>query len=425
MWYIITLSALFYSSAFFVHGAEFLMLFFPIPLAYGLSKTTRLCQAFGYGVLWGSIVFGSVSVWVLLVLCRYAGASLLSSLALYGVAISYFAFTVALWFMALWRWLQWYKGSLWRAMIARWVGVVILGFGYFVCVERWILFPLGKLEGYPFIMPYVPLAGYKPFLQMCAMLGCWCSGVFVPVSHTWRQNVDLVYISPIINKQQGRLVYANNPCAVGQEIYRRLCTAKQRVNNNNKDTIFVGPESIYPFVLNNHQEQVSLWTSTLDERQHLLLGSYYEINGKLYQTVFQWDKSRIMHFYVKKHCVPFVEKIHTPWRNLLQADQLFLKGLRFFSRGKQHIGDEVLSIDCKIDVIPQICSEIFMKTTREEIELKKCRCTFPVVFVFVNDSWFAAYFKRLMHMITQLKSAWWGVDIVYIGHDELIFFTTK
>ncbi|MFA6527515.1 MAG: hypothetical protein WCT20_03780 [Candidatus Babeliales bacterium] len=462
MWYIIILSAILYSGAFFIQGAEFCILLSPFPLFYGLTRARNIRCALGYGLLWGYVVFGSVSWWALVVLCRYSDAHIIGSLCLYAVAIGYFAMTVALWFGATWGWIWWCDGLIknenldpglrrgdnnnvhmnntvnvrrrhHRAFVItakalihflneceKYVGIIGLGIGYFIFVDRWILFPLGKVEGYPFIMPYVPLAACKPFLQACALISYWCNGVET-AAHQWQEQIELNYIAPVVNKNHCQQVYADKPSAVGQEIYWRLCKAQRDVDKA-KTTLFVGPESAYPFVVNNDQTTISLWQSALNEHQYLLMGGYYEIKGKLYQTIFQWDKGRIMHFYVKKHCVPFVEKIHHSWRALLCAHNLFLKGLRFFSRGNYHIGCGILQVPGRVDIIPQICSELFMKTNTKEIQTKKRASRHPVVFVFVNDSWFCVYFKRLMQLIARLKAAWWGIDVVYIGHDGLSIF---
>lgn len=415
MWYIITLSALLYSCGFFLPLSAFCIISSPIPLMYAFKKMSTIGHAMRAGILWGSIVFGSVSVWALVILYRHSDANILVSLCLYGLAVIYFSLTVALWFGLTWRWLQWSKGGLLWATLVRWLGAISLGIGYFVCVDRWILFPLGKCEGYPFIMPYVPLARYKVFLLACKLISCWWNGI-IPASHDWQNFLVFEYIAPVVNKQHTG--HADNPSAVGQEIYWKLCKAKHTIHRG-KETLFVGAESLYPFVLNKHLEMISLWRSAIDKHEHLLLGGYYEVGGRLYQTIFQWNDSRIMHFYVKKHCVAFVEKIHAPWRNMIPANNLFLKGRRFFSRGNNRIGEDIFHIPGCADIIPQICSELFMKTTTREIEDKKQVCQHPVVIVFVNDSWFISYFKRLMELIAKLKAAWWGVDIVYVGHDKL------
>ena len=415
MWYIITLSALLYSCGFFLPPSAFCIIFSPIPLIYAFKKMRDIGHAVMAGILWGSIVFGSISVWALMVLWRHADVNILVGLCLYGLAVGYFSLTVALWFCLTWGWLQRCKrGQLW-AFFVRWLGVVSLGTGYFFCVEHWILFPLGKCEGYPFIMPYVPLARYKVFLLVCKLISCCFNGI-IPASHDWQNSLAFEYLTPVVNKQH--VNNADNPSAVGHEIYWNLCKTKHNFHKG-KEILFVGAESLYPFVLNKHPEMISLWRSAIDEHEHLLLGGYYEVDGKLYQTIFQWNKSRIMHFYVKKHCVAFVEKIHAPWRNMIPANNLFLKGRRFFSQGKNRIGEDIFRIPGCADIIPQICSELFMKTTTREIEDKKRMCQHPAVIVFVNDSWFVGYFKQLMKLIAKVKTAWWGIDIVYVSHDKL------
>lgn len=414
MLFIIILSALCYSGALCIAGAEFLVFVTPPLLGYGLAHASSLWAALSSGVCWGYIVYGCSCLWALHVLTAFTHAYAAVAVLIYLCVMGYFALTVGIWCALTWLWLQ--RTRCWWSAL-RWMGVALIGFFYLICVDYWILFPLGKLEGFPFVLPYIPLASYTWFLRGCAFVSCcWSGGGHTNDNHAWQRVVRIEYIAPILNKQYGVVRYAENPCAVGQEIHRALCRAK-RYPHDGKETLFVTPESMYPFIMNDHQDQVELWLAALKEREHFFLGSYYQINQKLYQTIFHWHDSRIMHVYVKKHCVPFVEKIHRPWRWLQVASELFLKDCLFFSRGNHHIGCSVFDVG-GVAIIPQICSELFMKTRISEVECKRSLFRRGVVCAFINDSWFPAYFKRILRNIVQFKAAWWCIDIIYIGHED-------
>lgn len=416
MWYIIILSAVLYSISFFIETLCWSIVLSPIPLWYVFMRMTNVLQACYAGLLWGIAVFGSINWWLFILLYTHGDVSLVTAAVAYAVIILYCASTVAFWFSCLWWWM------IAASLRFRYVGVGLLSIGYFCFIEYAILFPLGKVQGYPFMMPYVPLAKSYLFLKLCALLAWLCNGI-QPAGHAWQNYIELRYLAPVLNKQVGD-IYKYNPCAVGQELYRQVCH-NQTMYRKGKEIIFVGAESLYPFVINNHEAITSLWCSALEKHQLLMIGSYYEYRSKLYQTVFSWDQSRIMHFYVKKHCVPFVEKIHYPWRRLECLKELFLKGRRFFARGKHCIGEQIFTVaKGRVTIIPQICSELFMKTTRGYIQHQASCSKKNVIFFFVNDSWFVCYFKRLMRNSAHFKAIWWGVDIVYIGHEGISVFET-
>jgi apolipoprotein N-acyltransferase len=243
--------------------------------------------------------------------------------------------------------------------------------------------------------------------------------------HVTLQNTLVLYLKPVHKIGQKR--YAN---LIAQKIYDELCKLElHKIQHKYKDIIVVSPETAYPFFLNKHMNHVKLWTCALPSNTHFLLGSQrleeVDSHEQVFQTVFWLHEGLIMQYYDKKHRVPFVEYVPNNWKHLTWAQNLFLRKKKGFDIScKESI--TCFYISKELMIVPQICSELFMKLNCNILkQYKKAKgCCQLVVCFFVNDSWFMSYFKNILRFLSKLRALEINIPIFYISHTKAEVFSS-
>ncbi len=459
LWFLILLSALLYDVAFFSPEyfgffvlPSLLLIFFALNLAQnskymqigvdGGASESRAnhsgAQFFWLGLVWGVFVFSVHFVWLLVLLLDKVQSGKSFAIFAYAFGMTYFSLTSAIWFMVI--------GFLIKKISRYYTSQILMFFvtcyGYFYLLENYALWWLGRLEGYPFLNPLIPLINFKLFAKIFMVAGTLLGlGVGSYNSDVINNNyadfpqpdgVEFIYLRPeIVSVDQNLVSYE-------YQIYRKLCDLKlwERRDEHQQFIIFA-PESSFPFPLNTYPRVMEMWSNVLPDNAHLLIGTQYKLNGKICQAVCWLNKCRIRKFYVKKHCVPFVEKIPHLYKRLKPIRDVFLsdvfpEGVAQFSRLKKLKQQNYFEFDGfkssndKIIFIPQICSELFFvsnyKLFSEIVTCYTKHNDFAFVTFFVNDSWFLNYFKKIMQDSARLKSILSGVPLIYVGHKELKLF---
>jgi len=278
---------------------------------------------------------------------------------------------------------------------------------YYLFLDFYALFPLGEKAGYPFINPFIALFGYRTFFTLFLALATWFHERPTP---WFRPDCHLVHLS--LDKK------FKTPLDIGQHVYHLL------TNIPYKDkvlTIFVASESSFPYPLEKYPDIKELWSCVLCDRAHLLIGSHFETKSKnLYQAVFWLCKNGIKRYHLKKHCVPFVEKMPLNFKKFSILKNVFLQDAREFSEATQTSTLELFPLSSKLRIVPMLCSEFFFSFSCSDFWKYRSDEAY-VVFFFVNDSWFVDYFKKIMENLTTLKRLLVGLPVVYIGHRKMIY----
>jgi len=478
LWLLILLSALLYDVAFFF--PEYLG-FFVLP-SLGLIFWVLCCanrtgkQYFYYGLAWGMLVFSAHFIWLLALLLDKVQSGKCFAVFAYAFGIVYFSLTSALWFWSVGLIfkkvcrLYLYKNYLSKTIILqKFLIFLVTCYGYFYLLENYALCFLGRIEGYPFLNPLIPLINFKLFTKALILAGIlfgrgvdsYDSGV-ISQNHSSLNGaerakpgcVEFIYLKPDSCLSNDRSS-DQNFVSYEYQIYRKLCDLKLwNRRDENKQFIIFSPESSFPFPLNTHPDVVELWSNVLPDNAHLFIGTQYRLNGKICQAVCWLNMRRIKNFYVKRHCVPFVEKIPRFYKKLKTIQDVFLsrvfpEGVSQFSRVKKFKQQNYFEFNCstsrdlhashvlhnEITFIPQICSEMFFVSkykTFSDIAMansvdgqdrqQAVQPHSPYIIFFVNDSWFVGYFKEIMQDGARLKALLSGIPLIYVGHDGLKIF---
>jgi len=455
IWYSILLSALCYNLAFLcpTYCAWAIVFFMPFLFPVFVLDTYqnyRLPSIFFYGFLWGLITYGINFIWFFKLLCTHAQTSIIGAFVGYSIITCYFALGAGLWFLITHQVINLVARNKITRYISRIITIITIittTIVYFFIIDRWFLIPCGRSEGYPFLNPLIPLAHYSWFLKLCAIIcSLVCDGGLGLQNHSnnnytrsrsprWSEfyervegcvtansSVTFVYLEPLINKKKGEdKPWASSPYGVGQEIFHQLSRLHlEQYCDSNKPVIVVAPESTYRFALNLYPDIIDLWATVLPKNVHLLIGSHKREDKKLLQAVYWIHGSRIINSYVKKHSLPFVEKVPKMWRSSPWVGDLFLKNIVEFSTGKNKRHNKVFCLTPDFYAIPTICSEFFFsRSIGEFLNYKKSRKKTGAIFLFANDSWFCDYFSKNLELFTRLKSAAIGLPIVYVTHSNV------
>lgn len=377
------------------------------------------------GLWWGLLVYGVHFLWLLQATLTHTQLGLGWALLVYGAVVAYFAGFTGLWFLVCSR--VWQPLSL---------------LTYWYVIAHYVLIPLGLNTGYPLASPTVPLYAHGWFLRMIGLT----------VSLVSPNEIN--YMSPVINRlHDWHAPWARSPHAVAQRF------GAQHIHTSAE--LCVGPESLFPFALNQHQELLPILThnntqhedriATLahyNTQQHYIFGSLLKQDGQIYQVAYHVHKNLIINFYVKKLLVPFVEQ---PVTGLLgQLGSWVLAEYEPMSAGLQAQGAEVFSVPMTTGtstsvrtLVPRICLEFFLQDTASYAQYKKNSIKQDAsrqsekdsvqqdilskrhevalvnnvwVLVLVNDSWFTQQLRTILQLVARKKSHAIGLRVVYIGH---------
>ncbi len=342
-------------------------------------------RAVKLGCVWGLVQFGIHTLWLIPLLVYKLACPRVWALLLYALLVCYFALWIVLFFVVMNYVMSGVSHRLLRLACAL-SGTHAL----FILLARYGLFIFGMSGGYPFASPCIPLAH---------LLG------IVDGSELVIQHIPVPYTQDGTRKRYPQL-------ALSQYYFHQLCQKTIEA----KEGLFVAAESAYPFALNTTPEIIRFFSSALKEEQHLLLGSVYSIEANQdFQALYWITHSGLREIYLKKHAVPFFERMPTflkkctTLRAVLNAEHDFCTDTE-----KEAV---LWRITPSLQLRPAICSEFFLGSYRFA---QSAATKDSVVMLVVNDGWYVAYFRKIMENLTQLDAVRLGVRIVYVGH-----FTTK
>ncbi len=417
-------------------------------------------SVFWYGLAWGVLVFSFHFIWLLVLLLDKVKSGTCFAIFVYLFSITYFSFTSAVWVWVtqlIFRKVRDYFSSCdyYCYSAAQFSIFLITCYCYFYLLENYALWFLGRIEGYPFLNPLIPLVNFELFTKTCVFAGIlfgrgvgYQSGL-PACKLAAADGVEFIYLKP------DTASFDQNSVSYEYQIYRKLCDLKLwERRDEDRQFIILAPESSFPFPLNTYPGFIELWSSVLPDNAHLFIGTQHEFKGKICQAVSWVNQRRIKKIYVKKHCVPFVEKIPRFYKKLEVLQRIFLnkafsQEISQFSRAKKLKQENYFEFNCigdsqnptavgRIIFIPQICSELFFVSSYKTFsgivkacnagsrdKPAGCQANSAYIIFSVNDSWFMGYFKKIMQDGARLKSVLSGIPLIYVGHEKLKFLDTN
>gem|GEM_PF-3038945 len=372
----------------------------PAPLATSnlaannlLAFNSKLFSCLSLGALWGFFTAGIHFSWLFSTLFNKFCIGFGLSLFLYSIAILIFSLSTAVWVSIQCYLFRFCSGLLSRIFC---FGLITLTFFY---LWEWV---------YPFFNPLLPLARYNQFLKLVFLVGCILRGQTKEECRnvsTVLRNWQVVQIKPCKQKGANDLI---------QSAFHCLNAAVEKIDYTKK-TLFLAPETFFPYSLNKMPDVTKFWGATLPCNVYFLFGSQYEDikTGKIYQCVYLLNQCRVINFYVKKHRVIFAER-SPHWIPNYFKKAFFSKSVPF-SKWRTNLGIESVDFN-DFKIWPQMCSEFFLDYKikgQHNPALKN-----NLICLFINDSWFEKAFQQLLRNYTKLKSAYHDIDILYVSHSS-------
>ncbi|MCF7900037.1 hypothetical protein K9K77_00875 [Candidatus Babeliales bacterium] len=364
----------FFSFSFYFPSCFFILpFFFLVPLFYTLSCFPK--YAFLQGWVGGTLFF-MIHMFGFWWVSFFYGVGFLRIIYPF-ILFMYCGLYTGVWFFLLCTmniWKRWQKR----------IGWFIVSLGYFWIIDSKIFIVFGAWEGYSLAFPLIPLVHIPYCLRTIWWVGPWVLLsiiiVFQILLSEFLKKRDFQKVSsliigmslfffiipePIIKNEKNiqnifhhivalPLPKKDNPYEMAQE----MCLSLMNAVHNNKDaTIFIFPESAFPFVLSDHPYALKMWNeNVLEANKILIMGSHTKKPGKLFNSFIVVRQCRIIEYYSKKHLVPFFE--HIPWfyQSINSCSSLFLTQKERFYSGKSD--QTPLYLD-SFSFIPVICSELF------------------------------------------------------------------
>jgi len=398
---------------------------FLIPVFY-LVANKQICYTFCEGLLWGIIFFSLHMYGLLCVILERAQGQ--GGLFAFSALVLYCSVYAGVWF-----WLASLCATLFYKGTYRLLPWIAMTFVFFFVVNHSIFFIFGCVEGYPLALPLLPLACYPQWLRLMPTVGTTilflillfftyffslflveyklyfligAAFCFLPFSIGWllpKSNVMIPeYVHQIAAISPPHC--DKNPLDAAQEITYHLIDCCEL---NPEATIFIMPESTFPFPLNEYLYVLKMWSqNVLFDEKILVLGAHRCENNKYYNTLYCIKEGRITQLYDKTHVIPFTESLPPFFKNHSFFKNLFLNHKKEFTRSKKQ--RTILSITKDLKVVPYICSELFFSSQKEADASILC---------IINDSWFSAvYMRHLLFLAACYKALEWQQPILYVSY---------
>jgi len=225
---------------------------------------------------------------------------------------------------------------------------------------------------------------------------------------------------PLSHEQPEWLAYTCYVCpdlSVHEHPYdraHRVAQALQQASLSYQQTsIFLLPESTWPYAMNEYPHILSWWFNELPQNAWLCFGGHRYNNKKLYNALLVTHNAKDITTYDKKILFPYVEYLPSAWE--------WLEGSIISSFFHDAHFTPALPVNLESSFCawcpmkPLICSELFCFTTGISINNRPkalCLCI-------VNDSWFTLdYMRNLMYLYAKIRALSDNHAYIYISHDR-------
>ena len=407
------LSAVMYVLPFFYPQLSFTLLFFLIPIVY--QSYYQGLMAF-HGLVWGIIVLTLHTSWFSFLLFFESTRSLRIMVIL--LTISWFSMPSIIWFFLTERLKSLFDRQDF-ALILSWLTTTTI---YFLYITKWSLFLLGRIEGYVFFNPFIPLAHYPHLLwplkhlgffaclmllvliQIFLVLGLVNNGRYLLVStfmitvliaggfwYVPKQAImtEACFIRPWWHKSKDA-VFAG---------HRMIHDVSKALYNNDNVKVVVLPESSFPWDIDGHPYLLDALCDYPEA--FILFGGQRKIENRYTNSCFATFGGKVVFSYDKIHLMPLVERDDALFK-FLSISNLFSDG-EYFSYPEQQQKDLLMVNGKEYQVF--LCSELYF-------EAKPIKGV-PILFL-GNDDWFYCdYAKKLSELFMTYFQACYNVPILY------------
>lgn len=375
MVYMVVSASLFTVTFFITKLSILTMMLFLIPL----HKTTDDPIPLQKGWIWGLITFGCYWYWIV---------SLFEKQSLYSTGIVLWACAVI--------WCSLFA-AIWLYFFKRYPTLSTTLF--FLLVIKVILFPLGQIDGIPFINPLVLLAHYSILLQPLYYLKDMGMLMLIFGLQNWIA----------VQKKIIQFLYVGILCCLGlilyQDPYDNYQIAGTKIitpwwYHQKKGAMFDGyrlaheitkldktdcamiltPESTFCFDVQEYTKFINIWCQSA-ENIPILLGCHLFYKGFPHNSLVVLHNNEIVHLYFKQHRMPFLEK--NVWFEYF-LDKPLLSPEFIPQCTKIDMQNDLIYISGKMYQLC-ICSELFSES--------KTIWGYPILFLW-NDTWFCTHYMK-------------------------------
>ena len=391
-----------------------------------VQKKTMIRAAARDGLLIGAGWYALHFIWLFILLVDKSMASLLCTTLLYCSVVLGFVIPYIAWFMVT-TYLCW-LGSTLKHYAWSSAGILLISLSFYSWyLERISIWFMGVGEGYPLVVPSIPLAHYRLFQHIVFF---WASIWGIGVNHTHNdidpsQNALLIrYVPPYT---QAASTYHADTCV--HHVFNALNednayapSNSDRVDEHALKLIF-SPESTVPCAINTYPALLNSLSKVVPHDAYYLFGAFRrDKSGDCYQSIYCLHNYALVDVYDKTHCVPFNEWVPDCWKTCGWAQQLFLGDAQAITPGTNRHFEGCFRIHDRLCCIPVVCSEMFFCDAVARRVMQHRHSNPVLVCWFVNDSWFTPYLRRLLVQLGRLRALQLGTRVVYIGHQKLTMF---
>lgn len=410
----------------------FCVFLYLIPLFY-LVIRAQGALSFRDGFLWG-IIFYTLHWYDIAVLAHLHG---------HGIgryAVMPFLVLCSATYAGIWFWSATQLAVRTQSWGIAWISTTWI---YTIFMQRASFWMLGRVQGYPFSFPLIPLAEYPQTLYAVKVLHphivllfliiaswgiAWC--LHEKGSRALRWGALACYAPFMIGflsvgqkndtyekppARYSTLGYVSPDGLAKSPVERvgglaRRCT--ELVNHNNNITHILTPESTLPFALNEHPDLIqTLGQNIADEALILVLGCQRNEENRYYNCCYFLRNRLIIQGYDKSLLMPFAEYIPNYWLNVGGINRIFLHNKRIMNWNSKKG-----AIFCDFCLL--ICSDYYLDWYDEPQK------TAVPLLLMVNENWFIGRtFKHLMMLTARYGALARRQDIIYVGHTAGIYFS--
>lgn len=417
----IALSTLLLNAAYFFPPLFFWSVFlFLIPLFHCFLQHDQLNwnEYIYYGFIWG-MLFYSLHLITFIPLLHYHAYGTYKFL-FYFLMILYVSIWTALWFVV-----GYLLSTLFHSKVMGWT---ISSFCYFYLFSTYAFYPFGCAGGYSFANPVIVLSSLYYYLNW---FGRDLLLFFIIVFQMWiayalanKKNKFIVcslimlLLLMVFQPDQSKVISADTSVCMVQgptnydsalEAAQLITTLLIEASMQHPDaSLFILPESTFPFDLHNHLQVIQMWTdNVLGENKALVIGAYHrEKKNHSFNSAYLIEGGRIIFTYDKKLLMPFTEQV-PPYIQNNALHKLFLNGKEQFKQGSDTQSSTFSYNSCSAHIA--ICSEFFLNPTGYR------ECKLPLA-VLVNDNWFMPYMQHLMYLSAYCAAQEYNIPLYYVSN---------
>ncbi len=436
----VTVSAFLYGISFLYAPFSSAAVIFLIPLLLCIEK--KISIGILTGALWSIIAFFMHAFGILYVVVNYG-----TNVAIVTCVLFFFGLYCGLYSM-IWIWLLQKKMN--SQPLLQIVYRVLVTVLFFVAIDRFFLFPLGVIQGYPLFFPLIPLINTLAGVIFIATIQRWLFLIMVVImqelivysivhSQFSRTKISIfiicfttIFLFPphclfltqkqLIEKYDTDSIACiveckteKNPQDHAQLLYSLMVKARQLYP---QAKTFIMRESAFPFSLNEHRYAIEMWQKNImKEGDHIVFGSLWCENDACFNCFFCINECRIMHRYEKTHLIPLFEYIPESLFFKSKLRNLFFQKKDLFSQGFS------TSVPLKINdntlILPVICSELFWNKRSKHLHTQ---C--PLLCL-MHDGHFAnSGYDALMILMARYKACYEQRTIIYCSYFHALLIGT-